>query len=126
MKKTFLSILLLFCFFNISFSQVITENSKENLPPQQSNSGTPVFFEEKELLRIYSPLGPFTAEDRAQAISHRLQKIRDLKTFNIDELQIIKAELTTDIVYKSETILSITPSDCEESGLILHIKFSVL
>lgn len=82
----------------------------------EPEKGVPVIFEEKVLLRVYSSIGPFTASNRAQAIAQRLQKIKEGKSFKEEDLRIIKSEFTTDIVFKSDIIMSITPTDSIEAG----------
>ncbi len=84
--------------------------------PVPVKKGEPVIFQEKELFRIHSPLGPFTPAQRARAIESRLKKISDSGSFQEKKLVSITSEFTTDIVYDASIIMSITDTDAGEEG----------
>ena len=124
----------LFIIILLSFKSIVSQEGNKELPPFESKSidstttkanelsnlpeiekGVSVIFEDKSLFRIYSPLGPFSAQERAKAIAVRLENIKKLKTFKESDLQIIKSEFTTDIVFNSEIIMSITSKDSIEA-----------
>ncbi|HPA72180.1 MAG TPA: mechanosensitive ion channel family protein [Spirochaetota bacterium] len=90
-----------------------SSKTKDSAP---SLKGTAVIFEGKKLLRVHSNLGPFSPQQRAAAISSRLKAIRDAKSFESDKLIVISSEFTTDIIYNSAIIMSITPADAEAEG----------
>ncbi len=63
------------------------------------------------LFFIYSRLGSFSAYERAEAISNRIEKLADNYNFTLDSLKISEAETTFDIVYGEKIIMSISESD---------------
>ena len=68
------------------------------------------FFKEK-LFSIYSKLGSFSAKDRANAISERIQKLSDYYSFSKDSLKIIHSETTLDLTYGESIIMSVSEND---------------
>lgn len=74
--------------------------------------GFPVLgFFNDSLFFIYSKLGSFSAKDRAEAISSRINKLAGNIGFSIDSLKIIGAETTVDIVFGENIIMSISEND---------------
>lgn len=73
--------------------------------------GFPVkpFFD--TLFIVYSKQGSFTPEDRAIAVTNRINKLAGDPTFNPDSIQVLKTELTVDLVYKDAMIMSISEQD---------------
>ncbi len=63
------------------------------------------------LFFIYSRLGSFSAYERAEAISNRIEKLADNYNFALDSLKISEAETTFDIVYGEKIIMSISEND---------------
>lgn len=69
-----------------------------------------VAFFNDTLFHIYSRLGSFTAEDRAQVISERIRNLAG-KYFAVDSLHVKEAETTTDILYEDAIIMSVSEDD---------------
>lgn len=63
------------------------------------------------LFLIYSKLGSFSAKDRADAISGRIEKLKDDLTFKTEQLRVVEAETTIDIVYNESIVMSISEND---------------
>lgn len=63
------------------------------------------------LFVVYSKLGSFTAQDRANAITERITKLKDDLTFNNNSLKVVETESTFDIVYGENIITSISEND---------------
>ncbi len=63
------------------------------------------------LFTIYSKLGSFSAKDRADAITARIQNLATHYGFTTDSLAINEAETTVDLVYKENIIISISEND---------------
>jgi small-conductance mechanosensitive channel len=63
------------------------------------------------LFLIYSRLGSFSAQDRAQIISKRIRKLNDNFLFTADSLKLVEAETTIDIVSGENIIMSISEND---------------
>jgi small-conductance mechanosensitive channel len=74
-------------------------------------TGYPVLLGHDTLFLIYTKFGPFTAQERAGAISKRLSDIARIVGFNPDTLLIFTNEASSDIMYSEKTILSITDKD---------------
>ncbi len=74
--------------------------------------GYPVIgFFKDTLFLIYSRSGSFTAEDRALALSGRIQRLAGDFNFRPDSLKLSASETTDDIVYGERTIMSVSESD---------------
>ncbi len=63
------------------------------------------------LFVIYSKLGSFSAYDRAQAITSRINKLKDDYAFTDSSLQVVESESTFDIVKGETIIMSISEND---------------
>ncbi|HEX3081560.1 MAG TPA: mechanosensitive ion channel domain-containing protein, partial [Puia sp.] len=74
-------------------------------------SGYPVILSGDTLLYVFAKLGSYPPEDRAQAISERISILTEDYYFKQDSLVIIPSELTMDINYKDEVIMSISDLD---------------
>lgn len=72
----------------------------------------PVFgFFKDSLFLIYSKLGSFSANDRADAISNRVKNLADNFRFSTDSLKLTEAETTVDIVFHETIIMSVSEND---------------
>ncbi len=75
-------------------------------------SGFPVIgFFKDTLLTVYNKSGSFSAEERAAAISVRINKLVDKIHFRPDSLQVVSSETTADIVLGEAIIMSVSESD---------------
>jgi small-conductance mechanosensitive channel len=79
---------------------------------KKNAKGFPVtgFFKDT-LFLIYSKLGSFSAADRANAITERIQNLSDDYNFNKSTLILEESETTIDIIKEDKTILSISEND---------------
>jgi hypothetical protein len=72
----------------------------------------PVYgFFKDTLFSIYSKQGIFSAKQRAEAISSRINQLADVFGFASDSLKIIELETTIDIVNGETIIMSISEND---------------
>lgn len=72
----------------------------------------PVYgFFNDTLFLIYSKLGSFSAQDRAEAISNRVKKLADNFGFKAELLKIVEAETTVDLVFGETIIMSVSEND---------------
>lgn len=80
-------------------------------------TGFPVrgFFNDT-LFIIYSKIGSFSAEERAAAISKRINDLKNKLGFDKKSLSIDSVESNVDIVYKDKIIVSITENDAIWNG----------
>lgn len=74
--------------------------------------GHPVtgFFNDT-LFFIYAKQGSFSAKDRAEAVTKRIEVLGDNYLFETDSLKIHESDNTTDIIYNDAIITSISDSD---------------
>ncbi len=68
------------------------------------------FFEDT-LFLIYSSLGSFSAQERAEAITARVKKLAANFGFKADSLKIAEAETTVDLAFGETIIMSISEND---------------
>jgi len=83
---------------------------------QSQQSGSPVVLLGKELFRLYEPLGAYSAEERAAAISARLERIVKLDN---PELPPVTAEESEGITYLHSGdygIMTVTERDAKAVG----------
>jgi len=71
--------------------------------------GTPIFS-------IHARLGPFTPEERAEAIDRKVKKIEKDPFFHSDSVKIFKGEITTDVMYGESVITSVCEADAIAEG----------
>lgn len=71
----------------------------------------PVTFNRDTLFLLYAKLGSFTAADRADALAQRMETVSEDLTFATDSIQILQAEQTLDLIYKSTLLISISEQD---------------
>lgn len=102
--------------------QIQELNDKEGRRVQQKKAqidsmrriltGFPVtgFFNDT-LFVIYNKLGSFSAKDRADAISRRINKLAGLFKFHLDSIRIMESEGTTDILSGESIIMSVSEND---------------
>ncbi len=74
-------------------------------------------FEGDTLLYIGAPTGAFTAQDRAEAIVARMERLAKRKDTRIDSLTYISSESSTDILAGDTILMTITEQDAAISGL---------
>ena len=73
--------------------------------------GFPVVLGQDTIFLIYNRLGSFSAQERAQAIAARLEKLAESYYFSPDSLQLFPSGAFTDIAYGEAILMSVTDSD---------------
>ncbi|MEQ9062869.1 MAG: mechanosensitive ion channel family protein [Vicingaceae bacterium] len=73
--------------------------------------GVPLIFNEDTLFYVYSKLGPFKPKDRANSIRAKIQKLADGYKYSTDSFNILHSEESSDLLYGSIIVLSITDRD---------------
>lgn len=72
----------------------------------------PVFgFFEDTLFVIYGQLGSFSAIDRANAITQRIEQLSNDYNFNPNSLQVVASEATFDVVNGEQIIVTVSEND---------------
>jgi len=74
-------------------------------------TGFPVIISQDTLFYVFTKLGSYSPKERAKVISDRIYKLAEDYFFKEDSLVIGPAELTTDISYGDEVVLSISELD---------------
>src|SRR5450432_2463233 len=74
-------------------------------------NGFPVFISRDTLFYLFTKLGSYSPRERAKVVSNRIYKLAEEYYYTEDSLMITPSELTTDITYKDETIISISDLD---------------
>ena len=113
--KIFKRIVLLFAFVvsvNLSFSQDSTNTTKSDSVNQKGY----VVFEGDTLFLLKTGLGPFTVEDRANAIKGKLDDIAGQFEFSADSITVFEHGNLSLIQYKKKIIMSISDEDAALEG----------
>jgi small-conductance mechanosensitive channel len=79
--------------------------------------GYPVAPFKDTLFTVYNKIGSFSAENRANAISSKIEVLYKDPFFSKDSLNLSKSEISVDIVYKSDfVVMSVTDLDGKTIG----------
>ncbi len=84
---------------------------------RQAPSGAPVVFKRDTLFLIQASLGPFTAADRAAAVSSRLQRVARNPALHRDTLATVVRGATANLMIGDLVVTSVTAADAEAAGL---------
>jgi small-conductance mechanosensitive channel len=74
-------------------------------------SGFPVILSRDTLFYVFTKLGSYSPKERARVISGRIYKLAEDYFYSEDSMVVVPSELTTDISYGEETIISISEQD---------------
>src|SRR3954449_4556492 len=83
----------------------------------QDNSA-PVIIDGKEVVRVYGPLGSFSARDRATAIEGRIIALAERGFTGTIEVRSIPSESATAVVAGPVIIMAVTDVDAESAGVL--------
>ncbi|WP_437919982.1 mechanosensitive ion channel family protein [Sphingobacterium sp. LRF_L2] len=90
---------------------------------RQLNKGIPVVAFRDTLYHIYTSIGSYSAQDRADAVESRLQNLADNMAFNTDSMQIEQNEDTWLLSWKDQILLSVNQQDAlwanQEAGTLI-------
>jgi small-conductance mechanosensitive channel len=114
-----LLLLLLACWIAPACPLAATEDptpatSPTPLPPP---IGAPVTFAEETLFSLYDQLGPFTTQERAQAITERLSRLAKDSFSGVVPIRSADRELTSEVVLGETVIMTVTEGDAAPTGL---------
>jgi small-conductance mechanosensitive channel len=93
-----------------------TDPSISQSPPPQP-TGAPVLFADETLFVIYDHLGPFTPQERAQAVTERIARLAKDPFTRIYPVTEADRALTSDVVYGETVIMTVTAGDAAPTGL---------
>jgi small-conductance mechanosensitive channel len=74
-------------------------------------SGFPIILSQDTLFYVFTKLGSYSPRERAKVVSNRIEKLAEDYYFNEDSLVVVPSELTTDISYRDEVVISISELD---------------
>jgi small-conductance mechanosensitive channel len=86
-------------------------------PAAQPASGAPVVLNGDTLFFIHSPLGPFTAAQRAQSTRERLLELARNPFSRLEPLTVVEAEGRSDVMMGDAILTSVTALDASIVGL---------
>lgn len=119
LRRTALSlpmVLLLIC-LSISAGQAQQSvPSISPLPPPRPE-GAPVVFGEEQLFEIYDKLGPFTPQDRAQAVRDRITRLAGDPFTKVYPVIAVDRETSSELVYGDMVVMTITDRDAQPTGM---------
>ncbi|MCE1245901.1 MAG: mechanosensitive ion channel family protein [Firmicutes bacterium] len=99
-------------------SAVNAESAASPIPASPAaKSGYPVCVGDKELFRLYSSIGPYTAQMRAEIASEKLTEVFNDPASELNFFSYEHKQYTSVINYKTETIFTITSEDSKAVGL---------
>ncbi len=98
-----------------SLRKVMQQAQLEKL--KASAKGFPVAPFGDTLFTIYTRVGSFTASDRAEAISEKIEKLYDDVVFTPDSLLISRSETAPQLVYKDVIVMSINEMEALWLGI---------
>jgi small-conductance mechanosensitive channel len=74
-------------------------------------SGFPIILSQDTLFYVFTKLGSYSPRERAKVVSYRIDRLAEDYYFNEDSLVVVPSELTTDISYRDEVVISISELD---------------
>jgi small-conductance mechanosensitive channel len=85
-------------------------------PTSARPAGAPVEFAGETLFEIYDKIGPFTPQDRAQAITERLGRLAKDPFTRIYPVTAADLEFTSELVYGEMVVMTVTDRDAQPTG----------
>jgi len=87
---------------------------------RQAPRVAPVIYASDTLFVIQTPLGPFSAADRARAIEARLKHIGGDPLHSHDSVTVVEKDGASDVLVGVVTVTTVTDADATEAGLARH------
>ncbi|MFD2513989.1 mechanosensitive ion channel family protein [Pontibacter locisalis] len=100
------ALLCLFAFLTLSGA---TAQSSPDITVQ--GQGVPVVLQKDTLFHIFNPVGSFSKEERAAAISKRVKELSEERFFAEDSVKVVDNILTTEVIYLDRIVISVTDAD---------------
>lgn len=97
---------------NVQETDRLAQKKKEIEALRNSTKGYPVLgFFDDTLFNVYTKLGSFSAQERADAISRRVKTLPNNFRYTSDSLTVHTVENSSDITYGEQIIMSVSQSD---------------
>lgn len=87
------------------------QEQPEATQEQERMVGVPVLLHRDTLFYIYKPVGSFSKEERAAAISRRVKELSEERFLKADSVKVVDDVLNTDVVYMDRVLMSVTEAD---------------
>lgn len=110
-----LSCLMAGTYATASVQQHIAPAQLQQAPPAKPD-GAPVVLDEDTLFVIYDQLGPFTPQERAQAIAERLARLAKDPFTRIYPITAVDRETTSELIYGELVVMTVTDRDALPTG----------
>ncbi len=95
-----------------AYAQTPDQGTPEQPPPQKA----PVVVRGKTLFYVQERVYSFSPEDRARAITERLQRLYRDPSVSLDAIQVEDQESATEIVLGDQVIMTVTDRDAQAAG----------
>lgn len=82
--------------------------------------GAPVIIAEETLFVLYDKLGPFTPQERAQAVAERISRLAKDPAAKTYIVTAADREVTSELVYGEMVVMTITDRDAQPTGKNRH------
>lgn len=104
----------LFCIFTVLF---FIQTHLIAATDEVVSSSPKVYLKKEALFVINEPLLSLSAQERAERVTRRIEKVAKDKLFNPENIEVVDGELTTDIAYGNFVIMNISNKDAEFCGI---------
>jgi len=101
----------------VSGAPVAPAPASEAVVAEPEVLGVPVIYRGQELWRVRAPLGPFSAEDRANTVAGRLDQLVQDSSMRPDDLTLEHGASASRIVLRGRVLGVITDEDAAAAGL---------
>lgn len=111
-------ILALFFVLTQTADSAVNQAAPSPPTPSEESVGAPVIFADEALFTLYDNLGPFTAQERAQAVAERLAALAKDPFTRIYPVSAADRESTSELVYGEMVVMTVTDRDAQPTGTI--------
>lgn len=108
LKLSLAALLLASC---VSTPRLVAQPVPQQEQPTANNPGYPVDVDGQEILRIFESVGSFSAEERANGVSRRLQKLVNDPSADLSQIKVVDTTFGTSIELGDNVLLVITDND---------------
>jgi small-conductance mechanosensitive channel len=91
--------------------------AQEDTPSGDKIDGFPVVLADETLFIIQANVGSFSSQERAETITHRLEKIAEDTSVDLDSLRLEELEDTTNILIDRKNLITLTEADAKAARL---------
>ena len=95
----------------VSTPRLVAQPVPQQEQPTANNPGYPVDVDGQEILRIFESVGSFSAEERANGVSRRLQKLVNDPSADLSQIKVVDTTFGTSIELGDNVLLVITDND---------------